>query len=164
MRETFSVSSAATHDEPMNPGLIRQYAADARQACGTCMISRGLAEFSQDISALLRAVQKREIERRGEAQGANGNTYEYHIHGSGYTFRERPGGKEIRFDIVLIEGFHHIRFSAWEIFKYLASQGNAISEGQVAAELRTLSIVDSWIAKVNGDSQEWYYYVESQAR
>jgi hypothetical protein len=64
-------------------------------------------EVGSDLSALLRAARRQEIDRRGEVTSADGSpthpVYDYHIHGAGYSFRELRSGKAIHFDVHLRE-------------------------------------------------------------
>ena len=125
--------------KPMEVELLHRYIADANQAYQVCLAGLGLANSGSDLSTLTQAARNREIDRRGEVKDQDGVVYEYHVHGSGYSFKESGSGKEIHFDITTIDGVLHIRFSAWKMQRYASSVGESMSENGVAEQLKDLS-------------------------
>lgn len=143
----------------MNIDTVRQYLTDARQAYQACAESCGVKSSAGDLSALLRAARSHKIAKKGNIYTSSGTKYEYQIHGSGYTFRGDQSGKETRFDIVSVEGADRIRFSAWELYRYLISTDDTVTEEAVAQDLSTASASESDIVTVSDGSRQYYYYV-----
>src|SRR5690349_16663487 len=97
----------------MDIELVRAFIHDAKQACQDCNNALALSGTSSDLVQLLQAARSGSIERRGQVSTPAGRTYEYRVHGAGYSFKELHSGKELHFDVLpYVEGIPRIRFSA----------------------------------------------------
>src|SRR5579884_1352713 len=141
----------------MEIDLLRCYVGDALQAYEACLAGLEVPGSPSDLSALLRAARKGEIDRRGKVTTPEKGVYEYHVHGAGYTFKEGRTGKDIRFDVMPVGGAERIRFTAWDLYKYAASLGEPVTEASAASELRRLSAEEKGIVRVAEGPFEYYY-------
>ena len=144
----------------MGIDFVHRYIRDAHRAYQACMDSLGVTGSRSDLFALLRAARRREIDRRGEVATPEGERYEYHIHGSGYSFEDMGCNKVIRFDVTTDNGNSYIRFSAWEVYKYASSIGESTSEETVASELGRISVGESSMVHVLEGQTDYYYCTE----
>jgi hypothetical protein len=142
----------------MGNDLVHRYIRDAHRAYQACMSSLGVPGSRSDLFALLRAARRREIDRRGEITTPEGESYGYHIHGSGYSFEDSNCKKVIRFDVTTVNGSSALRFTAWEVYKYASSIGEPISEATVASELRRISGEESSMGHVLEGQTDYYYW------
>src|SRR5205823_14655507 len=100
------------------------------------------------------------IHRRGMVTDQDGRTYEYRIHGSGYSFKDVASGKEIHFDVTLVDEKYYIRFSVWEVYKYASSMGEILSEETVGPELKRLSLGEGHLVHILEGASDYYYWRE----
>lgn len=142
----------------MNINIVQQYVDDAKHAHEVCMASFQLTPSAGVLSTLLTAARRRDIARQGEVHGPTGEVYEYKVHGSGYSFKDRRSNKDIRFDVTSIDGTDRIRFSPWELLKYLESLGEPASEEVIASELRVLSEVEPRVVRIADGTHEYFYW------
>jgi Domain of unknown function (DUF6896) len=136
--------------------LVQRYVCDARQVYQACVESLRVSD-TPGLSALLRAARNGQIERKGQVTTRDGASYTYRVHGLGYSFNELNEGKVIHFDIILIDGVDHLRFSAWKLHQYASSVGERISEEALTSGLRELSAQESSIVRVLDGPHEYYY-------
>lgn len=71
-----------------------------------------------------------------------GEVFEYHVHGTGYTFTHLQSRKEMHFDVTRVDGIQNIRFSVWAVCRYAQSIGINVSEMPAAAEELRMLIAD----------------------
>ena len=137
---------------------IHRFIRDAQQVYRAAVDKLRVGDSDLDLAALLRAARRHEIQRRGILQVRDGRL-EYRIHGSGYSFRDLTNGKEVHFDVALVDGHYRIRFSGWELFEYASSVGESLSEEAVGPELNRLCRgVESLVHVREGASD--YYWVK----
>ena len=105
-----------------------------------CSEALGLA--NDRMTALLLAARSETVPRLGPVVLSDGSSWEYQVHGLGYSFRELAGSREIHFDIDAHthSGTERIRVSIWKFWKYLSSCGETTTtEAEIDRTLRTLS-------------------------
>jgi hypothetical protein len=139
---------------------IRRYIRDAQQAYKVAVAKLGVGDTNSDLAVLLNAARRHEIHRRGIVTDQDGCTYEYRIHGSGYSFKDLASGKEIHFDVTLVDGECCIRFSVWEVYKYASSSGDPLSEETVGPELKRLSLGEESLVHVVEGASDYYHWRE----
>jgi hypothetical protein len=143
----------------MEIDLVRAFAEDATQACRDCSIALELSSANSDLVQLQQAARRAAIERRGTIATPSRHTYEYYVHGAGYSFKELSSGKEMHFDVVPVEGVPRIRFSAFSVVRYASSFGMAVSREGVQSDLNRLSQEHSSIVHVVDGPFDYFYWM-----
>jgi len=143
----------------MEIDLVRNFVADAKQACRDCNETLSLSSASSELVPLQQAARRGAIDRRGKIALPDRRVYEYHVHGAGYSFKELPSGKEIHFDVVPVEGVYRMRFSAISIVRYASGIGVVTSPEAVQSDLNRLSGEHSCIAHVLDGPFDYFYWM-----
>lgn len=140
---------------------FQDYATDAIRVYQECCRALIVQVDEFDLQLLSLAARRDQVSRRGNFSGAASNSIDFHIHGSGYSFRDNKSGKVIGFDVDVVEGRQCIRVSPWNLHQYLMSAGQDISEEAIRCELLRLSEGNSRLKRIIAGPHEFYvYFVE----
>jgi hypothetical protein len=147
----------------MRLGLVRSYVHDAVQAYQACTTAIGISTPALDLFALLRAARSGEVIRRGEVVTPNGLCFGYHIHGSGYSFTDQSSGRQINFDVCIINDSPCLRFTVWHLQQYASSIGQDITRDAAQDALGEPDVIQSQLIHVTEAGFDYYCYPATAA-
>ncbi|MGC4002496.1 MAG: hypothetical protein QM811_04875 [Pirellulales bacterium] len=135
-----------------------RYLDDARLAYRFCVDRLGISAESSDFLDLLRAGRNGQVAKVGTVVD-DFNGYKYHIHGIGYSFKDLSGGKQIHFEIVLMDGRAYIRISVWALHQYVSSIGKRISMDEVNNKLKSFHESERRLTRIQDGGFELYCWL-----